>query len=66
MIKGEYQKILLEVFDVLNLSDDDQLKSLDGFKRKLANDLLAALSDALSEEQREWLKNSKISRSHLL
>lgn len=61
MIQGEYQKILLEVFDVLEVSEDDRLKYLDGFKRKLANELLLAASDALSVEQKEWLEKKMVS-----
>jgi len=55
MIKGEYKKILFEVFDVLGFFDDEKERALEGFKKKFAGELLRELDDSLSDYQRRWL-----------
>lgn len=55
MIKGEYKKILWEVFDVLDFFDHEKGKALEAFKRKFANQLLLEIKDSLSDEQRRWI-----------
>src|SRR5438105_4018012 len=55
MIKGEYKKVLWDVFDVLGFFEDEKLKALEGFKKKFANEMLNKLQNALSEDQRQWI-----------
>ncbi len=55
MIRGEYKKVLGEVFDVLGFFDDEKEKVLEGFKRKFAQELLNKLQIVFSEDQRQWL-----------
>lgn len=55
MIKGEYGKILWDVFDVLGFFDEEKEKALDGFKKKFANEMLKELQSSFSTEQHQWL-----------
>ena len=55
MIKGEYKKILWEVFDVLGFFEHEKERALEGFKKKFANQLLMEIRDCLSDEQRNWI-----------
>lgn len=55
MVKGEYKKVLWEVFDVLGFFDDEKEKALEGFKKKFANEMMGKLQNAFSEDQRQWL-----------
>lgn len=55
MIKGEYKKILWEVFDVLGFFDEEKEKALDGFKKKFAHEILKELQSSFSTEQHQWL-----------
>lgn len=55
MIKGEYKKILWDIFDVLGFFDEEKEKALDGFKKKFANEMLKELQGSFSTEQHQWL-----------
>ena len=55
MIKGEYRKILSEIFDVLGYFDHEKGMALEGFKKKFANEMLKELHGILSEDQKKWL-----------
>lgn len=55
MIKGEYKKVLWEVFDVLGFLEQEKEKALDGFKKKFANEMLKELQSSFSTEQHQWL-----------
>lgn len=55
MIKGQYKKILFDVFDVLGFMEDEKEKALDGFKKKFANGVLIEIKGSLSENQRQWI-----------
>ena len=55
MIRGEYKKILWEVFGVLGFFEHEKEKALEGFKRKFASELLGKLQNALSDDQRQWI-----------
>ncbi len=55
MIKGQYKKILFDVFDVLGFMEDEKEKALDGFKKKFANGVLNEIKGSLSESQRQWI-----------
>lgn len=55
MVKGEYKKVLWEVFDVLGFFEHEKEKALEGFKKKFANELLGKLQNVLSEDQRQWI-----------
>ncbi len=58
MIKGEYKKILWQVFDVLGFLEHEKEKALEGFKKKFANELFKELEGTLSENQRQWIANA--------
>lgn len=58
MIKGEYKKVLWEIFDVLGFFEDEKEKALEGFKKKFANELLNKLLNAFSEDQRQWVSST--------
>lgn len=55
MIKGEYKKVLYEIFDVLGFFEHEKEKALEGFKKKFANQLLMEIRGCLSDEQRQWI-----------
>ena len=55
MIKGEYKKVLWEIFDALGFFEDEREKALEGFKKKFANELFGKLRDTLNEDQRQWV-----------
>lgn len=58
MIKGEYKKVLWDIFDVLGFFDEEKEKALEGFKKKFANELFNKLQYALSEDQRQWVSSA--------
>ena len=64
MIKGEYKKILWEVFDVLGFFDNEKEKALEGFKKKFANQLLMEIRGCMSDEQREWIAGVAIKKEY--
>lgn len=55
MIKGEFKKILWEVFDVLGFYETEKEKALEGFKKKFAYELLKATKESLPEEQQKLI-----------
>jgi len=55
VIKGEYKKILLEIFDVLGYFEHEKEMALGGFKKKFSNEMLKELHGILSEDQKQWL-----------
>src|SRR3989344_8887460 len=55
VIKGEYKKILSEIFDVLGYFEHEKEMALGGFKKKFANEMLKELHSILSEDQKRWL-----------
>jgi len=55
VIKGEYKKVLLEIFDVLGYFEHEKEMALEGFKKKFANEMLKELHGILSEDQKKWL-----------
>lgn len=61
MIKGEYKKILFEVFDVLGFSDTEKEKAIESFKKKLAFELYGLIQGELPQEQRSWIEEFKTS-----
>ena len=56
MEKGEYKKVLSEIFDVLGFSEFEKEKATESFKKKLISDLFQSLKDKLPEDQQEWIK----------
>src|SRR3989338_7618629 len=58
MIKGEYKKILFEIFDALEFSDDEKTAALKTFKKRLANELLKSITGGLSEELQKLIKDN--------
>lgn len=58
MIKGEYKRILWEIFDVLGFFEEEKEKALEGFKKKFAKELLDKLQNAFSEDQRQWISSA--------
>ena len=57
MIRGQYKKILWEIFDVLGFFEHEKERALEGFKKKFANALLMEIRSALSDDQRQWIAN---------
>lgn len=55
MVKGEYKKVLFEMFEVLGFSENEKEMALEGFKKKFANEMLVKLQTVLSEDQRNWI-----------
>ena len=64
MIKGEYKKILFDVFDVLGFMEDEKEKALDGFKKKFANGVLVEIKGSLSESQRQWIAEVVVKKEY--
>lgn len=64
MIKGEYRKILYEVFDVLGFFESEKEEALEGFKRKFANELLKELWGSFTEDQQKWLNQTISSKNY--
>ena len=57
-MKGEYQKILYDIFAVLEFSDEEKAHALESIKKKLAYDLLMSLKGELPGEQQKWLDDN--------
>ncbi|OGM96225.1 MAG: hypothetical protein A3B86_03735 [Candidatus Yanofskybacteria bacterium RIFCSPHIGHO2_02_FULL_38_22b] len=55
MIKGQYKKVLWEVFDVLGFLDDEKERALEGFKKKFASEMFKEVENNLSQNQRQWI-----------
>ena len=55
MIRGQYKKVLWEIFDVLGFFEHEKERALEGFKKKFANALLMEIRSALSDDQRQWI-----------
>jgi len=64
MIKGEYKKVLWEIFDVLGFFEEEKEKALEGFKKKFANQLLMEIRGCLSDEQRDWIAGVAIEKKY--
>lgn len=64
MIKGEYKKILWEIFDVLGFFEHEKEKALEGFKKKFASQLLMEIRGCLSDEQRDWIAGVAIEKKY--
>ncbi|MDO8496494.1 MAG: hypothetical protein Q7S43_03500 [bacterium] len=64
MIKGQYKKILFDVFDVLGFMEDEKEKALDGFKKKFANGVLIEIKGSLSENQRQWIAEVAVKKEY--
>ena len=58
MIKGEFKKVLFDIFDVLDFSDAEKEKALETFKKKLAFELLKEVQGELPQDQQEWLSQA--------
>src|SRR3989344_5942185 len=54
-MKGEYKKILMEIFGVLEFSDTEKEEALLTFKKKLAFELLKSIQGELPQNQQDWL-----------
>ena len=65
MIKGEFKKILLEVFEVLGFYENEKAKALEGFKKKFAYELLKATKDSLPEEQQRLITRVVVNKEEL-
>jgi len=57
-MKGEFKKVLFDIFDVLDFSDAEKEKALETFKKKLAFELLKSVQGELSQDQQEWLSQA--------
>ena len=55
MIRGDYKKVLLQIFDVLGLTEPEREEAAEKFKKLFAADLLVPLQDRLSREDQEWI-----------
>ena len=55
MVRGEYKKVLWEVFGVLDFFEHEKERALEGFKKKFANALLMEIRDCMSDEQKQWI-----------
>lgn len=55
MEKGEFKRILFEIFDELGFLEQEKQAALGSFKKKLAGSLFEAVRGALSEEEKEWV-----------
>ncbi|OGN01509.1 MAG: hypothetical protein A3B91_00025 [Candidatus Yanofskybacteria bacterium RIFCSPHIGHO2_02_FULL_41_29] len=64
MIRGEYKKILWEMFDALGFFESEREKALEGFKKKFASQLLMEIRDCMSDEQREWIVKVATSKQY--
>ena len=58
MVKGEYKKILLEVFDVLGFSEAEKEEALMDIKKKFASEMLKAVQGGLPQEHQDWISNN--------
>ena len=56
-----YKKILTEIFDVLEFSEQEKSDALSDFEQELAGALYEKTQDALSGEQKQWLKENSSS-----
>lgn len=52
---GEYSKILIQIFDVLGLSEEEKAKAIDIFKKKLAAEVLRLVQEQLPQEYQQWI-----------
>ena len=57
MQKREFKKILFEIFDILEFSEEEKQEALESFKKKLANDLFDSVKRELPQEQQSWIKD---------
>lgn len=64
MIKGEYKRILWEIFEILGFFEHEKEKALEGFKKKFASQLLMEIRDCLSEEQKNWIAQVATSKQY--
>jgi hypothetical protein len=64
MIKGEYKKILYEIFDVLELYEHEKEKVLEGFKKKFATEMLMEIKDSLTDDQKNWIADVSVKKEY--
>ena len=57
-MNGEFKKILYQIFDVLEFSEEDKAYALESFKKKFANDFLKSIEGELPSEHREWISEN--------
>ena len=57
MIQGEFKKVLEEIFHVLEFTEAEQIRAIEGFKKRLAFETLKAIQGKLPEDQKEWLNS---------
>jgi len=55
MLKGEYKKVLFEIFEVLGFYEKEKEMALEGFKKKFSTEMLLKIENALTQDQRQWL-----------
>ena len=55
MIKGDYKKVLWQIFDVLGLTESEKEYGAEKFKKHFAADLLKLLQERLSQEHKNWI-----------
>ena len=64
MIKGQYKKILWDIFEVLGFMEDEKEKALEGFKKKFANGVLIEIKGSLSESQQQWIAEVAVKKEY--
>ena|SRR3989338_8524084 len=64
MIKGQYKKVLFDIFDVLGFLEHEKEKALDGFKKKFANGMLIEIRGSLSENQQQWIAEVAVKKEY--
>ena len=57
-MKGEYKKVLYDIFDVLELPEEDRSHALESVKKKFANDFLVSMQGDLPHAQQKWLEQN--------
>ncbi|MBI2674792.1 MAG: hypothetical protein HYX22_03625 [Candidatus Yanofskybacteria bacterium] len=58
MIKGEYKRVLFDIFDVLEFMQSEKEEALETFKKKLAFELLESVKGELPQDQQGWLSQA--------
>lgn len=54
---GEYSKTLFEIFNILGLSEDEKLKAVDIFQKKVASEVLILVKQQLPTEYQQWIED---------
>ena len=58
MIKGDYKKVLWQIFDVLGFNEEEKQYASEKFKKRFAADLLKPLQAKLSKEHNDWINQN--------